>query len=444
MPQVKLQFYPNRNKVQEVGWHLFLAPYLIQVQTPVASMGWNKYYSDIARYEPSYEQLNDILKWSQLLGWLEKTQQRDLLQFLADVPVNRTHWFPQWVTEDTQTSRLKFNQWNKIAFFEKGAKGIQTEALPLLTTSLVGGIQDSESGIENQASVDPEQIGLNLEKMLEHLPNTEIVGKLGDKAYTVKMTGNDDWLTLSLVLTSEAHYGLQQEWREESVLFKDIDEYTVIVEPTQDGSGNSWKIIAYRSGINGKPIVLTGLDEDGNRFELTGRVDNNGIIHIWVAKGQPNTSPIHPSDLKSRLKRFDVNNIRQQAADGSRKQIRYELETPSSERDFKTFLNDLEQEKYAEAANYIKINKKQARRLLARHLVDEYAKLINKFFLKPDYEMAAQHVERLKKIYGELSELLLYQNIIALRNNFLSPKQFHELLNDPEILELLRSIDLTS
>jgi len=90
---------------------------------------WNDHYEEIARYEPEYERLNEIMKWSLLISWLKEANKSNLFQFLAEVNVKRSNWFPQWAL---QNKNLKFNKWNEIKFYQRGYKGITTESLPKL------------------------------------------------------------------------------------------------------------------------------------------------------------------------------------------------------------------------------------------------------------------------------------------------------------------------
>jgi hypothetical protein len=90
---------------------------------------WDDHYEEVARYEPEYERLDEVMKWSLLVGWLNDAGRGDLLGFLTDVPVERTNWFPDWVRQHPE---LKFQQWDEVNFFERGFKGSETEAMPLL------------------------------------------------------------------------------------------------------------------------------------------------------------------------------------------------------------------------------------------------------------------------------------------------------------------------
>lgn len=90
---------------------------------------WNDHYQEVAQYEQEYERLNEIMKWSIVIGWLNGKQEGNRLGYLQDHPVAREHWFPSWVSRN---KRLRFNEWDSVHFLpgRHGKKG--TEAIPLL------------------------------------------------------------------------------------------------------------------------------------------------------------------------------------------------------------------------------------------------------------------------------------------------------------------------
>jgi hypothetical protein len=114
---------------------------------------WDDHYEEVARFEPEYERLNEIMKWSLLIGWLNNEEKGNALGFLASVPVNRSNWFPDWARQHPE---LKFQEWDKIGFFPRGYKGTRTEAMPLLFSkpyivlgkkwSLSGGVSLARKG----------------------------------------------------------------------------------------------------------------------------------------------------------------------------------------------------------------------------------------------------------------------------------------------------------
>jgi len=101
---------PNAESGQFLGW-------------------WNDHYEEIAKSEPEYQRLNEIMKWSLLVGWLYHRDQANRLGFLSQVQVDRTNWFPDWVKANP---KLRYRDWNRVSFKPRGFKGATTEAVPLL------------------------------------------------------------------------------------------------------------------------------------------------------------------------------------------------------------------------------------------------------------------------------------------------------------------------
>ena len=101
---------------------------------------WDAHYDEIARYEPQYERLNEIMKWSVVVGWLSNADRLSSMDFLKNVAVNNSNRFPEWVNRNPN---LKYQDWKEIGFHPAGYKNSATEALPLLTSphgDLMGGV----------------------------------------------------------------------------------------------------------------------------------------------------------------------------------------------------------------------------------------------------------------------------------------------------------------
>ena len=92
---------------------------------------WDDHFEEVARYEPQYERLNQIMKWSLLISWLNQTGQGNQLGFLSNPDmVKRNYRFPDWVK---QQKDLRFNKWSQDMFIPN-TKCSTTEALPLLSS----------------------------------------------------------------------------------------------------------------------------------------------------------------------------------------------------------------------------------------------------------------------------------------------------------------------
>ena len=111
---------------------------------------WNDHYEEVAQFEPEYQRLNQIMKWSLLISWLNSANASERLGALAAVPVDHSAWFPNWVRKSPQ---LRFSDWDRVSFFPKGHLGTTTEAMPILVSY----------GFNHFADEDPEDLAWHME-----------------------------------------------------------------------------------------------------------------------------------------------------------------------------------------------------------------------------------------------------------------------------------------
>lgn len=136
---------------------------------------WNDHYAQVADYEPQYKRLNEIMKWSAILGWLPSNGGLDQMSYLSSVTVKRDNWFPDWAQ---QNADLRFRDWKgesscadvghrkqKVDFYPKGYLGVETESMPILYSceqrvdeervyTISGGVSlGSRAEIENRAGL---------------------------------------------------------------------------------------------------------------------------------------------------------------------------------------------------------------------------------------------------------------------------------------------------
>ena len=107
---------------------------------------WDRHYDEISKYEPQYQKLNQVMKWSLAIAWLERPNEKDPLEFLSSVKVNQSNWFPTWAKSHKQ--QLKFQYWSEgsscqpaksnnpepVCFYPKGYQGHATESMPVLAS----------------------------------------------------------------------------------------------------------------------------------------------------------------------------------------------------------------------------------------------------------------------------------------------------------------------
>jgi hypothetical protein len=115
---------------------------------------WNDHYEEVAAYEPRYQSLNEIMKWSALIGWLNGTADGDRLKYLADVNIDRSQVFNQWVRRHPE---LRFARWSTIDIKPPGYNGSTTEAMPLLRGPVtVGGVSLADRTLGEKPPLAPE------------------------------------------------------------------------------------------------------------------------------------------------------------------------------------------------------------------------------------------------------------------------------------------------
>ena len=97
---------------------------------------WNDHYEEVAAYEPEYQRLNEVMKWSLIVGWLNDAGKGEVLGFLDGYPVDHKAWFPDWVRRPRPAGvpPLRFHRWDAFAFYPSGHLGTTTEAMPLLSS----------------------------------------------------------------------------------------------------------------------------------------------------------------------------------------------------------------------------------------------------------------------------------------------------------------------
>jgi hypothetical protein len=146
LASTRLWFGPNDSGFQRLNSGILFAPNATRVYAASANsfkpgdesapnaesaafLGWwNHHYDQVAKYEPQYQRLNEIMKWSLVVSWLSHNNSSDRLAFLQSTSVRRDYWFPQWAADNKD---LKFDRWENIKFSQR-TDGSSVESLPLL------------------------------------------------------------------------------------------------------------------------------------------------------------------------------------------------------------------------------------------------------------------------------------------------------------------------
>jgi hypothetical protein len=109
---------------------------------------WNDHYAQVADYEPQYQRLNQIIKWSIVLSWLRDKYSSSFALTLDDSGAQRDLWFPDWAAKH---SELRFHRWETLNFLPKTAT--ETETLPIVLTVGPDPFADPGDGPDSKVSI---------------------------------------------------------------------------------------------------------------------------------------------------------------------------------------------------------------------------------------------------------------------------------------------------
>lgn len=233
---------PNANSAQFLGW-------------------WHDHYEAVAKYEPQYQRLDEIMKWSVAISHLSGQNALDSIAYLGNVHVEMNQWFPCWVEKHPE---LKFQEWKAIEFFDKRcsapSRDLPTETMPLLKSVWYKGWQ--VSGGVSLAS---------REAILEH---PELSLKIPE---TLRRTGIDFASSEGNVLRtlSKVEYSLGEATAHEAV--------TTIKAPP------AAKFRAATSEIRLAEVV-TKFERDGSVLRTVTKVGNSEMASVSFAENADRVS----------------------------------------------------------------------------------------------------------------------------------------------------------
>lgn len=159
---------------------------------------WNDHYADVANYEPEYQRLNQIMKWSLIFQWLDDNSAFGRMSYLGDVYVNRSHWFPDWLEQNQ--ADLKFTNFEPGVFSTKAERGNLPEAMDILFTTgrdAFGG--DGITGFSGGVSLAPRGLHKNIKPPAKATPiaqrrSTQVGRQQGDlvgSSFKSELTANN-------------------------------------------------------------------------------------------------------------------------------------------------------------------------------------------------------------------------------------------------------------
>jgi hypothetical protein len=230
---------------------------------------WNDHYEAVARYEPEYERLNEIMKWSLVLGWLEKSGHLDRLSYLAAVRVDDHNWFPDWVKHQ----ELRFHRWDGVRFNDRGYMGVEAESLPILRSAdyehsgmvsyLVGGVSLGGKSLFAERGVLADDVAPLLRR--------------SNLDYSVSKSGQETLTTLGHVRYDITADSVVAKIRPEAKL-RDLD-VEVPNRPFAFHYDAGEANLAVTAKMGGTPVGRFSVERSGNAFEVAFRDLDYGEMH---------------------------------------------------------------------------------------------------------------------------------------------------------------------
>jgi hypothetical protein len=256
---------------------------------------WDRHYDELARYEPQYQKLNQIMKWSILIGWFNSENQKNISPALdildsRSVTVKHDYWFPDWVQANKQ--QLKFQFWDNqshcknfnvnnnklqaVCFYDRNHRGHQTETLPSLSSEEFIRFGDPDWHFYGGVSLaNKSSIGSR-----DPLTNNPKISKLSKSS----LRSDIDYKS---VKPGEKSFSFTKNELVKDAKGQVIENKTIKYSFTK--SDPSKKISATNITKAGKDIKLRSQATEVNNLDFTNSISrvDNGIQIKTIAKGIP-------------------------------------------------------------------------------------------------------------------------------------------------------------
>jgi hypothetical protein len=186
---------PNAPSAQFLGW-------------------WHDHYEAVAAYEPQYQRLDEIMKWSVAISYLSGQSAIDSVDYLKNVHVGTGQWFPCWTAQHPE---LKFSNWKTIEFFDKRCSAAErdfpTETMPTLASKSYHGwtLSGGVSLASREGLLDRPAMSLNIPEELRRTgidfsgSDGSLIRTLGKVEYSLG-DATSDLATTTIKAPPAAHF----------------------------------------------------------------------------------------------------------------------------------------------------------------------------------------------------------------------------------------------
>jgi hypothetical protein len=436
---------------------------------------WDNHYEEVAVYEPAYEQLNEIMKWSLLIGWLNHDYHGDLLAFLKDVPVQRDLWFPDWAR--AQGNRLKFQDWENIQFYPKGYLGNETESMPILSSQpyevfgesgryISGGVSLADSRLfegrnvlKNADALNDSSLRSNIDygslstadnlvnfstlegityRLFDEQPTLSAVRtqakeghklrsqvvELANMEFVRSIALTDDGLNISTSIgntelgrlrTARTGNGFKVGWRGSDI---DSGQQLVqkLVQSSTQPNEKSFKML-----LESEPTLAAAAQANDGSFLLKIQDSDN-----WMQVASGGGGRDLPPDWQARignlpndsvdsvnylLRWIDDAQVQKRLASGEAKLFVVNVQTTSTPLAPDDFVNNLKQRNYSEVAAQISENPEEAYVIAQSHIRAEL-EIIDSLYQSRQVGLALDRLDELIGVYGQQPDLMLKKALL--------------------------------
>jgi hypothetical protein len=226
---------------------------------------WNARYGRVAEWEPQYELLNQIMKWSVVAQVAALSEHESCLGFLDHVPVGRDHRFDKWVAAG------KDLRWRGPVSLVH-AQEEPTECLPLIRSRSYARCGGENYWVGGVSGAQKDQVAA---KPLRRLERARPLGRIDSRSAQPPVVASDGRVTYDAVAKADGKL-------EQVTIDPDKRTFTAQVDKAQPqrGARHSWS-------AGGEAGQVTGVNKSWNldRGKLAGHDKVNGdfgVAHLEV------------------------------------------------------------------------------------------------------------------------------------------------------------------
>lgn len=254
---------------------------------------WNAHYARIAAWEPQYELLNQILKWSVVVQVATVSEHRGCAAFLEEIEVDRSHRFDRWVTASEEL------RWRGPVSLVHGDEE-PTECIPVLRTR---NFMECGELMSLSGGVSAASLATLAAKPIRRPPVRRSLGRLGAGAAEQPRVAASGRVTYEAVT------------RPEGVL-RDVHidprarQLSASVDHAQAQQGTRHRYLV--DGANARPVTRVA----HHRQLEQGRLRARDTVNEKFGAAHLDTSDVSGNVVRARVERGELRRLGDQVSDG--------------------------------------------------------------------------------------------------------------------------------